>query len=207
MDLALKPPACHFVDAIPHNPNRGITDQSGSATNFFPLQDDNGSACTSVAMEYRQKKPCHSAPFTIEAEYLSSTEIEELIKELLWSFRRAFIPHSKEDKPSKDEQERIEKESEQAWSALEAAFGHKDCFSRAFVSNMSEGASAKITKEVLNWTEEIEWPDDGESGLWEDTAETVEECSEKTSIFMENRLWPFTKIIRYFPRLPSEDRH
>jgi hypothetical protein len=154
-------------------------------------------------MEYRQKKPSHSAPFTIEAEYLSSTEIEELIEELLWSFRKPFIPHSKEDEPSKEEQEKNERESDQAWSALEAAFGHKDSFSREFLSNMNEGASAKITKQLLKWSKEIEWPDDGDSGFWEDTAEAIDECSEKTSIFMENRLWPFTKIIRYVPILPS----
>ena len=155
-------------------------------------------------MEYRQKKPSHTAPFTIEAEYLSSTEIEELIEELVWSFRKPYIPYpEEEDKPSKDEQENNQKESDQAWSALEAAFGHKDSFSRAFLSDMAEGASAKITKQLLKWSKEIEWPDDGESGFWEDTAETIDECSEKTSVFMENRLWPFTKIIRYVLMFPS----
>ncbi|PQE31814.1 tat pathway signal sequence protein [Rutstroemia sp. NJR-2017a WRK4] len=185
VDATLNPPACHFVDP-------------GSATNLSQQQDDNGSACTSVAMEYRQKKPSHTAPFTIEAEYLSSTELEELIEELLWSFRKPFIPYSEKDEPSKEEYENNEKESDLAWSALETAFGHKDSFSREFLSNMTEGASAKITKQLLKWSKEIEWPDDGESGFWEDTAETIDECSEKTSVFMENRLWPFTKIIRVY---------
>ncbi|PQE22018.1 Dynamin GTPase domain protein [Rutstroemia sp. NJR-2017a BBW] len=200
VDVTLKPPALISWTPIPLTQTvEWQISLKTNTTNSSQLQDDNGSACTSVAMEYRQKKPSHTAPFTIEAEYLSSTEIEELIEELVWSFRKPYIPYpEEEDKPSKDEQENNQKESDQAWSALEAAFGHKDSFSRAFLSDMAEGASAKITKQLLKWSKEIEWPDDGESGFWEDTAETIDECSEKTSVFMENRLWPFTKIIRVY---------
>lgn len=148
-------------------------------------------------IEYRQKEASHTAPFTIEAEYLSSIEIEELIKELLWSFRQVFLPLFQAEETSKDEHERIEHESEQAWSALEAAFAHQDGFNKAFLSNTAEGALDSITKKLLKWTEDIEWPDDEDTGFWTDTAETAEDCSEKTSIFMEDKLWPFTKIIRY----------
>lgn len=160
-------------------------------------QGDIGAACTSVVTEYRQKTRDHTAPITIEVEYLSKSEIEDLIKELLWNYRQIFLPEVEEDTVDPKDYARYQRESEQAWSALEAGFKHQRGFNKQLLSDMAEGGLAKATSKLIQWAHELQWPGDGSSGTWKATADTAEECCEKTSIFMQDRFWPFTKIIRY----------
>jgi hypothetical protein len=91
---------------------------------------------------------------------------------------------------------RIERESEQAWSALEAAFKHQSSFSQNFLNDKSDGAFERITEDLIGWTKELDWPAGGSNGIWRSTASTADECWKKTSIFMNDKFWPFTKIIR-----------
>lgn len=163
-------------------------------------QSDMGSACTSVVTEYRQKTKDHTAPITIEADFLSNPEIDEYIKELLWSYRQIKLPNMDDDDDATNKEfMRIKRESDQAWSALETAFKHKRQFKKELLSDMSEEGLRKATDQLLQWAHEIEWPQSGKPGTWTSSANTAEECCEKTSRFMEDRYWPFMKIIRYAP--------
>ena len=69
---------------------------------------------------------------------------------------------------------------------------------------MTEAGLAKATAKLIEWSQELEWPGNDNSGSWKATADTAEECCEKTSIFMQDRFWPFTKIIRYNLSLPKK---
>jgi hypothetical protein len=91
---------------------------------------------------------------------------------------------------------RYHRESEQAWSSLEAGFKHQKGFHKKLLSDMSDGGLAKATAQLTRWARELEWPDGDQSGLWKSTAETAEECCDMTSVFMQDSFWPFTKIIR-----------
>lgn len=146
--------------------------------------------------EYRQKTSEHTAPITIEVEYLSITEIETVLKELLWSYRQLYLPGVESDEISAQDYARYQRESAQAWSALEAAFQHKRDFRPERLQDMTEGALERITSQLVQWSQEIEWPSGGADGIWKSTANTADECSEKTELFMADRYWPFTKIIR-----------
>ncbi|KAF4493723.1 hypothetical protein FAGAP_10157 [Fusarium agapanthi] len=159
---------------------------------------DLGSACTSVVTEYRQKKADQTEPITINVEYLSMTEIRELIQELLWSYRQLFLPIVESNETSEQEYNRYIRESELAWSALSAAFKHKRQFTPKFAQDKSDGALERITNQLVDWTREIEWPTSGDDGFWTSTAQTAEECVQKTKLFMQDKLWPFTKIIRVY---------
>jgi hypothetical protein len=170
-------------------------------------QGDIGSACTSVVTEYRHKLEHHAAAITIEVEYLSSAGIESLLRELLWSYRHMYLPLVEEIATSNEEYAKLEAESDHAWSALSTAFGHHPEFTKELLRNMSEGASERALEQLIGWSREIEWPTGGDQGRWTSTATTAAECCEKTRIFMQDRLWPFTKIIRWvicwIPPLPS----
>jgi hypothetical protein len=163
---------------------------------FGSNQGDIGAACTSVVTEYRQNTAEHKSPITVEVEYLSTSEIEDLIKELLWNYRQIFLPEIEEDKVDAKDYARYQRESEQAWSALEAGFKHQRGFSRRWLSDTAQGSLEKVTDQLIQWTHELHWPDGADSGTWKTTATTAEECCEMTSIFMQDRFWPFTKIIR-----------
>ncbi|KAF7894037.1 hypothetical protein EAF00_007551 [Botryotinia globosa] len=158
---------------------------------------DGGSACTSVVTEYRQRKVSTFEPFSIEVEYLSKPERQEMVEELLWSYRQLLLPDSDNEGNTldSDEQERVERESAVAWSALEVLFSQQEEFDINFVSDNSKGAFERIKSQLLEWMEKIEFPADDESGLWTASAHTSDECQELTSVFMEDKLWPFTKII------------
>jgi len=171
------------------------------------LQSDSGSACTSVVTEYRHKTDHHSAPITIEVKYLSKRRIAELIKELLWSYRQLFLPGVESDSTSEADYSRCVRESELAWSALDAAFKHKPEFNKEMLQDMSEGALEKVQETLIAWTRDIPWPrgdDDTPTGRWRTTAESASECQEKTNVFVQDRCWPFTKIIRYETTLVRE---
>lgn len=165
--------------------------------NLTTRQGDIGAACTSVVTEYRQRTTNHVAPITIEVEYLSMSEIEDLIKELVWNYRQMYLPHTEGDNISENEYVIMQRESEQAWSSLEAGFSHQSGFSKDILINeMSEAGLAIANSQLVQWAHELDWPDNGENGKWTSTADTADECCEKTSVFMQDRFWPFTKIIR-----------
>lgn len=95
-----------------------------------------------------------------------------------------------------DDYARYARESAQAWSALEAAFRHKRELKEDLLRDQSEGALEKITELLVGWSKEIDWPEGSVNGTWVTTANTPEECCSKTDRFMQDRYWPFTKIIR-----------
>jgi ABC-type dipeptide/oligopeptide/nickel transport system ATPase component len=161
---------------------------------------DNGVACTSLVSEYRCKKPQHTAPIHIEVERLSEKEIHDLIGELVWSVRKLFLPGV--EKKATDEYVEIERESNLAWSSLNTAFGHRDEFSEKLFEDDNEEGLEQITSMLISWTKELEWPkgegnDDG-GLIWRTTAQDAIECGQKTEIFMKDRFWPFTKIVRVY---------
>lgn len=162
------------------------------------VQGDSGAACTSVVTEYMQRTSRHPAPISVEVERLSQSEIEELIKELVWNYRQMLLPAIESDEVSAEEYERCQRESDLAWSTLEAAFKHRREFKPQLLNDKSTDAGDRIADQLIHWTQDLEWPrgDGGENCAWTSTAQTAEECCEKTSKFMEDRLWPFTKIIR-----------
>ncbi|KFY43961.1 hypothetical protein V494_01724 [Pseudogymnoascus sp. VKM F-4513 (FW-928)] len=160
---------------------------------------DSGGACTSVVTEYKLKTSNHTAPITIEVEYLSMEEIEDLIKEILWCYRRRHLLDAQDDDISQAERDKLERESDEAWSSLEAAFGHEDGFSKEWLTkDMSEEGLITVANQIIQWAQEINWPAGADSGKWTSTADTADECCDKTSVFMQDKFWPFTKIIRVY---------
>ncbi|KAH6656869.1 hypothetical protein BKA67DRAFT_553428 [Truncatella angustata] len=121
-----------------------------------------------------------------------------MLKELLWSYRQLFLPGVDSADTSEPEYARYMREAEQAYSALEAAFKHRREFRKEMLQDMSEGVSEIILKRLIEWTHDIAWPSSGDAGFWKSTATTADECCEKTSMFMQDRHWPFTKIVRIY---------
>jgi len=146
--------------------------------------------------EYYQKAPEHTAPFTIEVEHLSAPAIDEMINELVWSYRRLYMPSVESESTSAAEYAQYVRESAQAWSALESAFGHHREFREEMLRDMSDGALERATDKLTQWSREIEWPGGGRDGHWQSTADTADDCCKKTGAFMEDKYWPFTKVIR-----------
>ena len=158
-----------------------------------------GEACTSVITEFRFKIDDDGSQFQIEVEYLTRPEIEETIKELLWNFRRINLPDVERETVSAAEWQRLEREREVAWAALSAAFGHHgEQELRDLCDRNYEGTDDETFDRLIQWTDELDWPIGGTDGKFQDSADSTDECSEKTDYFMDNRFWPFTRVIRIF---------
>lgn len=160
---------------------------------------DVGEACTSVVTEFRFKPNDGASQFFMEVEYLTKSEIDETIKELLWNYRHIHLPDVSEAATSVEEYARLEREREVAWSALRAAFGHRgEQQLKNLCDQIFEGAYDDAAEKLATWADELEWPDSGTNGKYQYSASTAEECSEKAEYFMDDRFWPFTKVIRIF---------
>jgi hypothetical protein len=129
---------------------------------------------------------------------LSNSEIAELVNELVWNYRKIHLPDMEDDSTSPAEYAKCQRQSELAWSTLSAAFSHCSGFNQTMLRDMSEGAQERITSRLIEWSQDLEWPggNNNTNGLWTSVADTAEECCDKTSSFMQDKLWPFTKIIR-----------
>ena len=95
-----------------------------------------------------------------------------------------------------DEYKKCCEQSELAWSTLGAAFGDRREFKKELLRDNSDEAKERALALLLQWTQELDWPEGGSDGMWRSTAQDAEECCEKIGRFMENRLWPFTKVVR-----------
>ncbi|CEO58542.1 hypothetical protein PMG11_03258 [Penicillium brasilianum] len=163
---------------------------------------DFGSACTSIVTEYRQKKSGQSQRIKVEVEYLCGPALEEHIKELLYSFRRKLLPDVAEDSLSAADWNRIKEGSKEAWSALKSVFESEKEFSPKFLSDKSQEAFDRIANQLVDWAEKVSWPTDACDGKWVAYAESAEEFYAKTSLFMQERLWPLSKIMRVYIDAP-----
>ena len=152
-------------------------------------------AVTSVVTEYRYKMGHHTAPFTIEVDHLTPDEIKDTIKELVWNYRQFFLVKPDAPEVSEEDYKRCEREMEVALASIKSAFGHQTGLKR-LLDDRSEGAEQRMVEQLTEWSNDLPWPEGGSDSVWNSTAETAEECCEKTGALMTERLWPFTKVIR-----------
>lgn len=147
--------------------------------------------------EYHQEPPGQTDPFVIEVKYMNDAERKDHLRELLWSYRRIYLPDIDENEIGVDEHRRLKNESDVAWSTLRTAFGHESGFNKEFLKDLSDGASGRILAKLVEWSDRIEWPEGDTSGRRRTTAQTADECREETLRFTEDRYWPFAEVIRY----------
>ena len=138
--------------------------------------------------EYHQKLADHTAPITIEVDRLSQPEIEDQIRELLWSYRQLYLPDL-EANADQAEYERCQHESEVALSTLQSAFSDYEELEGLLEEAKMDDSDA-VSAQLIEWANALGWPDTTA------TAENADQCSEITEQFMEDKFWPFTKTIR-----------
>jgi len=147
--------------------------------------------------EYRLRKREHTAKYTIEIDRMTEEEIDEQLKEVLWSYRQFYLCKFDSMSITLDEQRKLEDQSKVAWDTLQAAFGIKSSLTKEFLIDNSDGAEPRIRKQLEDWAHQLHWPAQTQSGGWLGSADTSEECEKKTRQFLTGNLWPFIKVIRY----------
>lgn len=127
---------------------------------------------------------------------MTQSEIKDVVSELLWSYRQLYLPGAQSPDTPVEDYARFARESAQAWSVLEAAFGHRKEFRKEHLQDMSSLSLGRLTAQLWGWSRELEWPEGVTNGQWTSTAESAKECAKKTQVFMRDQYSPFTKAIR-----------
>jgi hypothetical protein len=171
---------------------------------------DSGEACTSVVIEYHQKRKHQTSPIDITVEFYFGEALEEIVTEMAWSCRVYRLQKEKESDQTLTESEKeetdlknLERESEAAAAALTVAFGHHEGFTEEFLyDDLSEEGYDRVNQQLLAWAHAIEWPSSemtttqGGSGVWQASVNDARECTGITRDIMTGKLWPFTKVIK-----------
>ncbi len=169
-------------------------------TSHVYCKGDIGTACTSVVTEFRQKDGRHASQITLEVEYYTAVETEELLADLVGNFRKVQLfpeaPSTEDEEALSRNRQHSENQSKEAWSALQAAFGHHELFGRSFLLDQTEGAFDRIISQLNQWTQLLQWPEEAKDGRYSISVDDEEDCAENISLFMQDKFWPFTKIMR-----------
>lgn len=127
---------------------------------------------------------------------MTDDEIEELVRELLWSYRQFYVCDLNEIDVKADERDELEEQSKLAFDTLRAAFGSNEVLTEEYLQDSSGGAEGRINAQLISWTKQLKWPVERHEGKWLGTADNVENLNEKPREFSSGNLWPFVKVIR-----------
>jgi hypothetical protein len=153
--------------------------------------------------EFRQKLKHHTAPFHIEVEHLTASQIREVVEESVSDYQKPYCPSFRDALyddhcgDTRDAYRSLKVKSDRAWDMLSSAFANR-CLTEDFLRDTSETGSKLVKEKLVEWAELIEWPSGGieTHDRWTATAQDAHGCREQTLRFMEDQLWPFTKAVR-----------
>ncbi|MCJ1387007.1 hypothetical protein MMC17_010136 [Xylographa soralifera] len=159
--------------------------------------DDNGSAVTNYVTEYRYRKTHHKAAFTIEAEFLTSEEIDLELKELLHNYRQAFRDGINND-TAPAEYEEILRRSDVAIITLKSIFSAHHEISEEFLQDKSPNAFEHILHHLQSLASSLTWPEGAVDGRWTTTADNVENYRDEIESLNQEGLFPLIRIVRVY---------
>jgi hypothetical protein len=169
------------------------------------MQSGNGNACTCVVTEYHYLSLEHGYNYRIDVEYMTSEEIQELLSELLHSFR-AFDAEGMQVTQSIEELEEIRKRAMNAKETLIGLFRNHTEITPLFLSDPSPGAQESILMNLNTLAKDLalQRPGSPDCLTWSTTAETVDDVVDALIPFTRDPidsgtplLWPFVRIVRY----------
>lgn len=167
-----------------------------------------------MVTEFRHSGNDHDR-YTIEAEFMSSDEVKELLEELLQNVRQFHTDSLYQQLRSAEEQASCREKSDRAWEALESLFKNEPEMSLEYLSRDEEGAELAILNQLERWAllGSAHRPGGPNNLEYEVKCACLDECKQQLDILTAdspegNRpaLWPFIKLIRYIHRfLPDMD--
>ncbi|KAJ5703946.1 hypothetical protein N7493_011084 [Penicillium malachiteum] len=183
-----------------------LLDQRGMS-----CSSSDGAACTCVVTEFRHTDDTHTGPYTVEAEFMTTMEITELLEELLLQFRAWFVPSARQEISSEAERKECQGAAERAWTTFRSLFKSEPGLSMGFLSDDHDGADETILREMERWAYAglTHRPGGAQALDYSATANDVWECQKLLDLLTADLqvndhppLWPFVKITRVYLRSP-----
>lgn len=150
---------------------------------------------TAYVTEYRYRKTCHNAAFTVEADFLTSDETKLELEELLYDYRSAFRDGLKDDTNIREYEETIRR-SDLALSTFRSIFSTFDSVSEDFLRDTAPGPFEAILCHLQTLVSSLTWPEGVVDGRWTTTADSVDEYREEIGRLSHEGLFPLIKIVR-----------
>jgi hypothetical protein len=146
--------------------------------------------------EYRRKRDSDNAPYTVEVERLEVPEMEDLLRQSVVDYRRYHLLDQNGDEvPSAGEVEQLRVKAVQAWETLSAAFGSRDGCTEVLFQN-AHMSTDELTRMVLEWKDQIVWPEGFEHSTTILPADNVDQCAGLLAESWLKWMWPFIKVVR-----------
>ncbi|KAL2860560.1 hypothetical protein BJX68DRAFT_261492 [Aspergillus pseudodeflectus] len=167
-----------------------------------------GVACTSVVTEFRHIDETHRNPFTVEADFMNMTEMNDLLEELLRAYRMHHTIHEVSDREDPGERDRIRSLSARSWETLKSLFPDEADMTEQFLSSEAPGAQERILGRLKEWAlAGLDHRPGGPNALnLTLTADTIHDCKGNLDVLTVTprrdggtpAIWPFVKLIRVY---------
>lgn len=174
-------------------------------------QSSEGVACTCVVTEFRHVDDKHTGPFTIEADFMTSEEMKDLLGELLTIFRQFNVTRFCLELRSHEEQIKCKAQAEKAWETLRSLFNGQPDLTMEHLSEDFEGAHSSLLAQLERWAYAglAHRPGGIDATAYSVIAGDIEECRDTLDMLTGSNasdgrpaFWPFIKLIRFasYPR-------
>ncbi|KAJ5692624.1 hypothetical protein N7462_002047 [Penicillium macrosclerotiorum] len=123
-----------------------LLDQGG-----LSRSSSDGAACTCVVTEFRHTDDAHTGPFTVEAEFMTTVEMKELLEELLLNFRQFYVSSAYRELQGEEARRQCRDAAERAWETFQSLFRSQPRLTMDFLSEDKDGAYEAILYELERW--------------------------------------------------------
>ncbi|KAJ5212368.1 uncharacterized protein N7498_004014 [Penicillium cinerascens] len=175
------------------------------------LSSSGGTACTCVVTEFRHVDEDHTGPFTVEAQFMTSEEMKELLNELLTMFRQFYVDRFFRDLHSHEEKQKCRGEAVRAWETFESLFNNQPALTKEHLSKDYDGAHSDILAQLERWASAglVLRPGGLDALGYSAIAGDIEECRDILDMLTATNIgnskpaiWPFIKLIRVYLKSP-----
>ncbi|KAJ5650938.1 uncharacterized protein N7484_004661 [Penicillium longicatenatum] len=170
-----------------------------------------GVACTCVVTEFRHIDDNHTGPYTIEADFMTSEEMKNLLEELLTIFRQCHVPQFFQELKSYDEQTKCQDDAKRVWETFQSLFNDQPGLTMEHLSEDYDGAHFSLLAQLERWASAglVHRPGGLDATEYSVIAGDIEECRDTLDMLTGSNaregkpaLWPFIKLIRVYLKSP-----
>lgn len=155
--------------------------------------------------EFRHVDEDHTGPFTIEAQFMTSEEMKELLNELLTMFRQFHVNRFFQELHSQEDQQKCQSEAVRAWETFESLFNNQPALTMEYLSKDYDEAHSAILAQLERWASAglALRPGGLDAPRYSAIGSDIEGCRDILDMLTASNIgngkpaiWPFIKLIR-----------
>lgn len=159
-----------------------------------------------MVTEFRHTDDAHTGPFTVEAEFMTTAEMKELLEELLSNFRQFYVPSAYREVEGEEARRQCRDAAERAWETFQSLFSSQARLTVEFLSEDKDEAHEEILYELERWAYAglTHRPGGTDALDYSAVAGDQRECKDLLDMLTSNHqrgnhpaFWPFIKLIRF----------